>query len=216
MTMSRDTDALIAELVEGLTPVRPLRFASGIGLALAGLVVTVALVAMLVGLRADLIAGRLDPVFLLANGLFLLLGSACVVSVVTMGRPRVGSDHSGWLWAGAMAALLPLVAGIVLAGRGFEGFAQDTSEHGLGCLIAGTAWGLVTFMAMMAWLRRGAPTSPDRAGLVAGLAAGSIGAFAYSLHCPFNDLVHIGLWHSGAALVFAVIGRVVGPRLLRW
>lgn len=51
--MSRDTPnstgALIAQLVDGLEPVRPLRFSSGMGFTLAGLGVTLATVALMFG-----------------------------------------------------------------------------------------------------------------------------------------------------------------------
>ena len=56
----------------------------------------------------------------------------------------------------------------------------------------------------------------ERAGLVAGVAAGAFGIFAASLHCPDNDIVHIGLWHSGAVIVTALAGRLLVPRLIRW
>jgi hypothetical protein len=204
--MSRDTNMLIAELVEGLEPVRPLRFSSGLGFALAGLGVTMTTVALLFGIRPDVMTGRFDPVFLLATGLFFLLGLASSVTVVMMSRPRVGSDHGGWVWAVAMAMLLPITAAIIGFGRG----------QGLDCLMAGSALGLVTFAVLVWWLRRGAPTSPERSGLLAGIAAGSFGIFAFSFHCAYSDIVHIGLWHSAVVVVSAVIGRTVVPRLIRW
>jgi hypothetical protein len=75
---------------------------------------------------------------------------------------------------------------------------------------------LLVFALLTLWLRRGAPTAPDRAGLVAGVAAGAFGSFAVSLHCPDNDIVHIGLWHSAAVVAMAGLGRVLIPRLVRW
>jgi hypothetical protein len=214
--MSRDTNMLIAELVEGLEPVRPLRFSSGLGFALAGLGVTMTTVALLFGIRPDVMTGRFDPVFLLATGLFFLLGLASSVTVVMMSRPRVGSDHGGWVWAVAMAMLLPITAAIIGFGRGPAAFSASASEQGLDCLMAGSALGLVTFAVLVWWLRRGAPTSPERSGLLAGIAAGSFGIFAFSFHCAYSDIVHIGLWHSAVVVVSAVIGRTVVPRLIRW
>lgn len=218
--MSRDTPnstgAPIAQLVDGLEPVRPLRFTSGLGFAIAGLGVTVTTVALLFGIRPDVIAGRFDPVFLLATGLFLLLGLASSVTVVIMSRPRVGTDHNGWLWAAAMAALLPLAGAIIALGRGGRDFSATATENGLDCLMAGSLLGLMTFGVLVWWLKRGAPTSPERAGLLTGIAAGSFGIFAFSFHCIYSDIVHIGLWHSSVVVVSAVIGRFAVPRLIRW
>lgn len=216
MNMSRDTSTLIAQLVDGLEPVRPLRFSSGLGFALAGLGMTVTTVALLFGIRPDVMAGRFDPVFLLATGLFLLLGLASAVTVVVMSQPRVGSDHGGWVWAAAMTALLPLAAAIIGLGQGASTFSASFVEHGLDCLLLGGALAASTFGILVWWLRRGAPTSPERAGLLTGIAAGSFGIFAFSLHCVHNDIVHIGLWHSGVVAISALVGRFAVPPLVRW
>lgn len=212
----QSTGALIAQLVDSLEPVRPLRFSSGLGFALAGLGVTVTTVALLFGIRPDVMAGKFDPVFLLATGLFLLLGLASAVTVIVMSRPRVGSDHGGWVWAAAMTALLPLAAAITGLGRGAPTFSATAFDHGLDCLTMGSALAALTFGVLVWWLRRGAPTSPERAGLLTGLAAGSFGIFAFSFHCIYSDIVHIGLWHSGVVVLSAVVGRFAVPRLIRW
>lgn len=215
-SIGNPTGVLIAQLVDGLEPVRPLRLSSGLGFALAGLGVTVTTVALLFGIRPDVVTGRFDPVFLLATGLFLMLGLACAVTVIMMSRPRVGSDHGGWVWAVAMAALLPVAAVIISLGRGSAAFTDSAAQQGLDCLMAGSGLGLMTFGVLIWWLRRGAPTSPERAGLLAGIAAGSFGIFAFSFHCSYNDIVHIGLWHSGVVVVSALVGRIVVPPLIRW
>lgn len=214
--MSRDTNSLIADLVGSLEPVRPLRLSSGLGFALAGLGVTLSVVALLFGIRPDVMVGSFDPVFVLATGLFLLLGLASSVTVIVMSRPSVGSDHGGWLWAAAMTALLPLTAVITGLGRGSKVLSTAAAESGLDCMLAGSALGSLTFVVLVWWLRRGAPTSPERAGLLTGVAAGSFGIFAFSFHCAYNDIVHIGVWHSLVVVVGGLLGRIVVPRLIRW
>lgn len=214
--MVRNSDALIAELVGELEPVRPLSFAQGLGFALGGAAVSALTVLGFYGLRTDLMAGLVNPMHLVATGLYFGLALAATVTVVVMSRPQVGSDHSGWTWAAAMAALLPLAGLVVGFSRGSDMMSAESIRHGVECFsIAGTA-SLLVFAMLVAWLRRGAPTAPDRAGLVAGIAAGSFGIFAFSLHCPFNDIVHIGLWHSAVVLAMAGVGRALVPRLIRW
>ncbi|WP_296718854.1 DUF1109 domain-containing protein [Erythrobacter sp.] len=214
--MTHPSDTLIANLVGDLEPVRPLSFARGLFYALAAAGVSVLAVVAAFGLRADLIAGRFDPVFLIATGLFLLLGIAAAVTVIVMSRPQVGNDHGGWVWAAAMVALLPVAAVIVSLGDGSAMLAGESVTHGLECLIIGGVSSLLVFAILVGWLRKGAPTAPDRAGLLAGVAAGSLGIFAFSLHCADNDIVHIGLWHSAVVLLMAGLGRAVVPRLVRW
>jgi hypothetical protein len=214
--MTNNSDTLIANLVGDLKPVKPLSFAKGLGYSLAAAAVSALVVIMVFGMRADLMAGQFDPVFLIATGLFLVLGIAAAVTVIVMSRPQVGSDHGGWIWAAAMVALLPVTAMIVSLGSGRSMLSGDSLTHGLECLIIGGGASLLVFAILVGWLRKGAPTSPDRAGLLTGIAAGSLGIFAFSLHCADNDIVHIGLWHSAVVLLMAGLGRAVVPPLVRW
>ncbi len=216
MMTERNSDALIAQLVDGLEPVRPLRFGAGLALALVAAALSTAAVIALFGLRTDLVAGQFDPMHVVSTGLFLGLGLAASVTVIVMGRPLVGSDHSGWRWAAGMAAFLPLAALIVGVSRSAGAGMSAPADHGWQCLLVGGAASLTVFAALVWWLRRGAPTAPDRAGLVAGIAAGAFGTFAFALHCPDNDIVHIGLWHSAPVLAMALLGRVIVPGLIRW
>ncbi|WP_066528661.1 NrsF family protein [Erythrobacter sp. CCH5-A1] len=214
--MRADSDALIAELVDGLEPVKPLRFGEGVALALVAAAVTVVAVVAVYGLRAEWLAGHLDPMQLVSTGLFLGLALAATVTVVVMSRPQVGNDHGGWRWAAAMAGFLPLAGVIVALARGAETLSPEVMRHGAECLAGGSASSLLVFALLVLWLRRGAPTSPERAGLVTGIAAGAFGIFAASLHCADNDIVHIGLWHSAAVVAMGLVGRALVPRLIRW
>lgn len=214
--VSNPSDALIAELVGELEPVKPLRFGTGMGATLAAAGIAAAGVVAFLGARPDWVFGSADPMHLVATGLFAGLGLAASATVIVMSRPQVGSDHSGWRWAAGMAALLPLAALIVGFERSVPMMSPQAMEHGGECLAIGIGAALLVFGLLTAWLRRGAPTAPGRAGLVAGVAAGAFGSFAVSLHCPDNDIVHIGLWHSAAVVAMAGLGRVLIPRLVRW
>ncbi len=214
--MVRNSDALIADLVGNLEPVRPLRFAHGMSLALIAASASVAMILSWLGLRADLQAGLVNPVHLIAAGLYLGLGIAASATVIVMSRPGVGSDHSGWMWAGAMAALLPMAGLIVGVAGGDNLLSASSVQHGIECFAKGSSAALIVFAALVWWLRKGAPTAPDNAGLVAGIAAGSFGIFAFSLHCADNDIFHIGVWHSAVVLAMGALGRAVVPSLVRW
>jgi hypothetical protein len=209
-----DPDALIAALVDDLGPATPLRRWRGLALFAAAAALTVAIVVFALGLRPGIATGHVAPMFLLANGLYAMLGIAAAATTVSMARPQVGNRHDGWTWAAAMTALLPAAA---LLMQLIE--PQPISPHGSGeplCAVASVALGLIVMAGLTLWLRRGAPTSPARAGLLTGIAGGSIGAFAFGFHCAHDDLFHTAIWHGAAILVSAAIGRAVVPRLVRW
>jgi hypothetical protein len=210
------SDNLIADLVGQLEPVRPLGFARGLAYALAAAALSVVAIVGLFGLRPDLAVGRFDPMHIVSSGLFLMLGIAASATVVMMSRPRVGIAHDGWTWVAATTALLPVAGVAVAISRSADVFSAQSVGHGIECFATGGAGAVLVFAALTAWLRKGAPTSPDLAGLLTGIAAGSFGIFAFGLHCADNDIVHIGLWHSAVVLVMAGLGRALVPALVRW
>lgn len=209
--MNRLPDPLIDRLVADLAPVAPMRPLPAIARTLAATALAVLVVAATLGLRR-----QVTPLFLLSAGLFLVLGLAAAITVIGMARPRVGSDRTGWLWAAAMTALLPLSTGLMAVAHAHSAWALSDPATGVLCLGLGLLCGLGTAGVLVLWLRRGAPSSPAEAGLLTGVAAGGLGMFAVALHCPDDAIYHIGLWHSAPVLAGAALGRLLVPRLVRW
>lgn len=213
--MPQNPDAFLASLVADLQPVAPLRQRRGMALAALALTLGVLLVVGLLGLRHDFAGGHPEPLVLTAAGLFLVLALASAWGAVDMARPAVGTRRDGWGWTALMAAVLPgsavaVIALDLLAGR------PVPIDLGYPCLLLGCGIGLLTAGALVVWLRRGAPSSPGRAGLLTGVAAGAAGIFAVSLWCPHNTLMHIGVWHGGTVIAMGLLGRLLLPRLLAW
>lgn len=209
-------DRLIASLTEDLRPVRPVRRAAGGALALAALVATVFVVAVLEGLGSGILQGRVSAIFLVTNGLLLVVGSASAAAVVAMANPAVGSRHDGPKWAMAALAVLPLAAIVtgLLNGAGpavFIGYAIDWH-----CLATGLLCSVGMALALGFWLRRGAPVSAARAGPLLGVASGASGAFAYGMACPLQTMNHLGIWHVAPVAIAGLLGWMTVPRLLRW
>jgi hypothetical protein len=214
--MNPETDPTIAALVAELQPVRPLRQRDGMIPVLGVLALAAAGTLALLGPRADLLAMHPDPLFMLSSGLFLILALASAWMAVDQARPHVGAAREGWGWTAMMAAVLPVSALVLVTLDWLSGSPGQVHSDGLQCFALGTGWSLLTFGFLTAWLRRGAPSNPERSGLLAGVAAGSAGIFAVSLCCPENSLVHIGLWHGGTVLFGGMLGRLVLPRLISW
>ncbi len=211
MKQGFDLDAMVAEL----EPVKPLRITHAIWAVFAVVALAATLIVLSKGMRPDVMLGDPDPMFLLRGGLLLLLGGGCGWAALSMASPSVGKQGQSWKMAIAAAALVPFAA-LIVAMTGHVDVAMANMRFGLDCMVFSALGGLATAVPMVLQLRRGAPTSPERAGWLTGVASGGLGAFAYGLHCPFNDVVYIGLWYSLAVGVCAVAGRLVVPRLIRW
>ena len=214
--MPHPNDNLIAGLVDDLKPVEPLRQRRGMGLAISALFAGAFAIVWLRGLRPDLVQGHPDAMFLISAGLFLVLTLASAWAAVDLARPAVGSRREGWVWTALMAAVLPVSAIVVIAGSLVRGEDSGVHASGLECMLYGLGASLITGIVLTFWLRRGAPTNPARAGMLAGVAAGAAGIFAVALECPLNAVVHIGVWHGLTVIVAGLIGRMALPRLLRW
>lgn len=72
-------------------------------------------------------------------------------------------------------------------------------------------------LAGILWAVRGlAPTHPRQAGWAAGLLAGALGAAGYALACPESSTTFVAIWYTMGILITALIGRWLGPHVLRW
>ncbi len=205
----------IADLVNDLTPVRPMNIWRGLILPLGATLFAMMCVALLAGVRPDLAAGAPSPMFLLRAGVLLLLGVVCGASLLAMANPGVGRNNQGWKTALSAALLFPLAA-LIVALTGQPTGSAGTMESGMDCLKYSLVAGVATATPMVWWLRRGAPVAHERAGWLTGLAAGGLGAFAFNIHCPYNSVVYIGIWYTLAVGICAVAGRLIVPHLIRW
>ena len=84
------------------------------------------------------------------------------------------------------------------------------------CIVAVPLLALPTMLAGAAAMRRLAPTRLDEAGMLLGLASGGAAALAFTFYCQDDAVPFIAVWYAVALGVSAMLGRLVGPRLLRW
>ena len=215
-----NTQSLIDRLAADLPPVRPIQPRNGMALALIASLVAALCVIAWFGARDDIVAGAPDPIVVMRCLLLILLGLATSFAVTHAARPAVGRAHNGWAWALAAAMAMPASAVLLYAYHHLAGipFAKGDMDFSYAphCLAISGASALLIGTVQTLWLRRGAPTNLTRAGWLVGLAAGSFGTFAYSLHCPSNSIFYVGLFYGMAVALCAVAGRLLVPRLIRW
>jgi hypothetical protein len=213
--MNRVPNPLIEQLAAELQPVRSIKFRDGLVLVSLAMLVTLLAVELLHGLWRGAWTGQASAFFVVTSGLLLILGCASTNSVLKMASPGVGNNHDGPKWAMAMLAVLPIAAFVALLGHE-RGLTSISDHHGLSCFGAGLAASLLCAVALVFWLRRGAPVSPSTAGLYIGVASTALGSAAYGLACAADGVVHLGIWHVAPVLAGALIGRFLLPPLLRW
>lgn len=211
------TDELIAMLASGAAPVdadagvRRLAMALGWGLFGATL-----LMALLLGVRADLAQALRLPMFWMKLGVPVLAAAAALQLSRRLGLPGTGPGRAPLLLSGLL----------LLAWTGAAAVLLGSAPQAWAPLVFGATWKTCPFnIAMLSspvfvaafWAMRGmAPTRPAQAGGAAGLLAGAAGAAVYALHCPEMAAPFLGIWYVLGIAIPALLGAALGPRLLRW
>lgn len=214
--MKSKVEILRGQLVADLSPVEPLadwRIWMAIGIVMS---VAMFAVAMGLGVRRDLLALDPNPVALIRSSMLLLLGVAAGAGAIASARPRIGGNSRAWQGVSAAAMLFPLAAILRTVADPAGALRAIATPSAIECLLVSLSIALALATAFTLWLKRGAPASPERSGLLAGIAAGALGGFAYSIRCPYNDIAYIGLWYPLAVATAGIAGRVVISRLVRW
>ena len=209
------TEALIRAMAADTAPARP------IGPLLAGAVLALmaagaAVYLSLFGMRPDFGAAMTQAAVMIkqASPLLLLVGGFGAALRLAHPGERVG----GWaLVLLAMPALLALaVAHSMMTMPRPDWHAAMMGSSSRRCLAWIIAMGL-PFLAGVLWvLRAGASTRPALTGAAGGLLAGGAAAVVYSMHCTEDSPLFYSVWYVIAMLAIALVGAVVGSRVLRW
>ena len=150
----------------------------------------------------------------LAYALVLMLGGVTLLRM--SGRP------------GSRLALPALIIAVTLAAATIVGVGdllrQDPAvwaTHILGhsapiCPFAILALSVPALIGTVRAARSLAPTRLRLTGAAAGMAAGGLAAFAYSLGCTEGALTFVAVWYTAGVALATLLGAAIGPRFLRW
>jgi hypothetical protein len=206
------TDDLIAALARDPVPALPsvgrlLLRALSIALP-AALVLQV----LVLGLRDDL-ADELTGWLGLKLALVAALGACGWVLTRASAQPGRDLPLVG-LAAFATMLLAAILADLAIEGAGWAD--RLAGDNAVLCLVSVPFLSALPLAAMLYAVRQSAPLRPALAGAAAGLLAGSIGAFAYGLHCTDDSPLFLALWYLAGVSLVALAGAGLGQRLLRW
>lgn len=207
------TDDLIDALAADLAPRRTVEAVLPVALAL-GLAGTATLFFAQFGLRGDIAVALESLRFLAKPVLALTVAVTALVAAVRLARPGVRG-------AARILAVPPLLAVVFVAAElaslpaGMWGAAL-VGNNALVCLVAIPSLSVPVFVALIAALRRGAPTTPRLTGAVAGIAAAGFSATLYGLFCTDDSPLFVATWYALAIGIVAGAGALAGQRFLRW
>lgn len=182
----------------------------------AAFVVAAILFAIRLGPRSDIAAVAFDPRFLFKFVVTLLLAATALGLALRLARPGAETGYA-WLMLAAAPALLAFgvlaeLAAVPTASWG----ARLIGTNWLHCLTSVPLLSLPLLAAALIGLRHGAPTRPALAGAVAGILAGGLGAALYAAHCTDDSPLFVATWYTIAIGGMAVLGSVIGRKILRW
>ena len=174
------------------------------------------LMAIFLGVRADIADAVRLPMFWLKLAFPVCLAGAAFVAATRLARPgaRLGKTP--------LAQVAPIAVVWAMAAYALATAAPDAR----GALLLGQTWtvcpGLIALLSLPVlvgtlWAMKGlAPTQPILAGAAAGLLAGAVATAVYALHCPEMAAPFLATWYLAGMLIPTVAGALLGPRLLRW
>ncbi|MDL9998119.1 DUF1109 domain-containing protein [Variovorax sp. J22P240] len=211
------TDDLVAMLATGAAPV-PRRAASRrLSVALlVGVPLSFAWMLYEYGMRRDLIQALFWPMFWVRLALPICVAITGFVIVQRLARPGARVRRA-WLGLAVPLVVIWLLALVIL---------MSSPAEERPTLIMGQTWrtcatniatiSLPVFVAALIALKGLAPTRPALAGAAAGAMAGGAGAAVYALHCIELAAPFIAIWYVVGILLPAVLGALMGSRILRW
>ena len=211
------TDELVRMLARGLEPTPPGAAQRRWTLALAASVpIAGGLMLVVLGLQPDLQRVATLPMFWLKLVLPLALCAGALQAASRLARPGATLGASA-VWLATPVLVIWGVAALALL---------NAAPAARPTLLFGDTWQVcplyiaslsVPMLMATLWALRGlAPTRLRLAGAAAGLLSGAAAAGVYALHCPELAAPFIAVWYLLGILLPAVVGALVGPRVLRW
>jgi len=211
------TDQLISLLAADLKPVDRWRILRAVIVALAiGTAAAFGVMLLIFGARAEM-PGVRNPDFLVIKLLFAFTVVATgTIFLPRLARPGAETRSSPALIFTPFAAIAAATA-VVLGSTHFSSWiGLIVGKDSLTCLLSIPLLAVLPFTALIWALSIGAPTDETRAGEIAGLVAGGLGAFVCAFPCADGSLPSIALWYGLPIGICAIFGAMLGPSLLRW
>jgi len=208
------TDDLISVLAADTLPNPSVLARLGRAMPVAALVSVLGLVGIW-GIRPD-IAAALGSAAVLKSVVPLGLALLAAALAVALAHPGMRAGFRAALH-GVFAVALVAVFSVALARQGLSGLTDALAVPSLAVCLLSVPVLALPFLAASLWaLSAGATLRPRLTGTVAGLVAGGAGAAIYAFYCTQDGALFVLPAYSAAILFVAMLGALLGPRILRW
>ena len=156
-----------------------------------------------------------------ARFLFKFVVTPCLAATAArllsrLATPGVSTGFWAWAWLAAPMLLVVAVAAELIVTPETAWWSRLVGTNARFCLMLIPFLSIGPLACILAALRQGAPTRPGLTGAVAGLVASGIAATLYASHCTDDSPLFVATWYSLAIGLVAVVGYVIGSRVLRW
>jgi hypothetical protein len=180
--------------------------------------VIASVVVVIVGMKVNpVLSSMVTDVWFWVRATFV--GSVMVLSWLAftqLGKPGVAARVRVWPLLIPIAVLI--LAGVLL-------LLAAPQDHRL-AMVMGVSWkvsslnitmlSIPIFLASVWIARQFAPTRLRLTGAVLGLFSGALAAMIYTLHCPELAPSFLMIWYVLGMFIPALLGALLGPRLLAW
>ena len=205
-------DLLIEQLTSDLKPVKPLR---NVGLwqhCTMCLLIAIALILSILGIRPDWREAIQGGALLWKPAIFLLIWAASLFVVTDLSRPsgKVKILHLSPFLVAAAILLWRLISQEI----DFNSLHSNTAYYCLSIIALGGAMAMTA--AWFFWIKKTASPRPAILGALAGVNAGSLVAVAYALHCNQDSVLYLAAYYLVPLLILALTGAVLGKKMLNW
>ncbi|MFM9890948.1 MAG: NrsF family protein [Rickettsiales bacterium] len=163
--------------------------------------------------RPDLLTALQQPFFALEILLLAGIVISAVLSAALMSFPDL---HQKRLLTFVPIFFFAAFAGVMVAALLADPSSSREAGKGMQCLSCISAYAVLPALLLLRAIARMATTRGASAGMLALLCAFAVGALLIRLREPTESIMHVMVWHYAPMLVVALIGLVLGRRLLRW
>lgn len=211
------TDELIGMLARGgaAADVSALRRRYGAALGWGAFAASL-LMALVLGVRADIMEAAALPMFWLKMAFPAALAAAAMLAAVRLSRPGASLRNVPVMLAAPVLAVWLIAVFALWSVAAPERPALILGHSWAACLVNISFLAAPVLIAMLWAARAAAPTRPALTGAALGLTAGALGAVVYALHCDEMAAPFLATWYLLGMTIPSVIGAGVGFRLLRW